>query len=168
MLSFDFLICILILLMVGGALVSFGFSQAETSVVNGVKFKSEAYAIALGSAINHFAAINPEEGSFLVLNLSNPEPIGNHTLSGGWPAVGRVSFNSCNVSFSNDAAGAPKYLIVNFSFNRWDSGFDQFVVGKYPVVPNVTVAAPLVMNCSGTMKITKSANTLDVVFTEDA
>lgn len=157
MISLDLLVSIIGLLMVGGALASLGFIQAENSVANSLKFKAESMAMAIGSAINHFDAINPEDGSKLVLNLSNPEPISSDILTSGWPPVGRVSFDSCNISFSG-GSGSPAYVLVNISFYRWDSGTEDFVVGKYPLVTSINLASTDTVNCSGTIVVDNNMN----------
>lgn len=152
MISLDLLVSIIGLIMVGGALASLGFVQAENSVANSLKFKAESMAMAIGSAINHFDAINPEPGSKLTLNLSDPEPISSDILTSGWPPVGRVSFNSCKVSFVS--SGNVRYVLVNISFYRWDSNMDEFVTGKYPLVGGVTVkSGPNPMGCNGTIVV---------------
>ncbi|MCD4739730.1 hypothetical protein K8R43_00905 [archaeon] len=166
MISMDLLISVLVLILVGTSMVSFGFTQAESAAAQNLKLKSEAYAMTVGSAINHFSAINPEDGSILVLNLSNPEPIGNHTLTGGWPPVGRTQFISCEMKLSSNAVGA-KYLIVNYTFDRWDSAFEQSVVAHYPLVSNVT-ASQVYMNCSGTITATAIlGDSITLTYTED-
>lgn len=152
-LSLDLLVSIIGLVMVGGALASLGFIQAENSVANSLKFKAESMAMAIGSAINHFDAINPESGSSLTLNLSDPEPISSDILTSGWPPVGRVSFDSCKVTFVG-GSGSPAYVLVNISFYRWDSNMDEFVTGKYPLVSDVhVISASNTMNCNGTIVV---------------
>ena len=155
MLSLDLLVSLIGLVMVGGALASLGFIQAESAISHSLQFKAESMAMAVGSAINNFDAINPETGSNLTLNLSDPEPISSNTLSSGWPPVGRVSFDSCKVSF--ESLGLARYVVVNISFYRWDSNMDESVIGKYPIV-HTTISGQNTINCNGTIIVDHNMN----------
>lgn len=148
-LSIDLLISVIVLLIVGEIFYAFSYYQGETALANNMKFKAESHAMAIGSAINHFAAINPESGSHLEMDLYNPEPARDDVTRAGWPYLGKLSFEECTLSFSDIDSGDSKYLMVNITFEQWDSGFSRSVIGRYPVVPNTQITGDTEINCSG-------------------
>jgi hypothetical protein len=153
-LTMDFLVSLLILTIAGAFFVNFGFLHAENSIMTGVKYKSEAMAMTVGSAINHFAAINPEPGSELHMDLADPEPSAGSLVGGGWPGIGKVYNAECKIGIDD----VNDILVVNMTLYRLESDFPESVVARYPLV-DVGHSSGMgfqKINCNGTITVDDS------------
>ncbi|MCD6522730.1 MAG: hypothetical protein J7K68_03195 [Candidatus Diapherotrites archaeon] len=148
--SLDFLLSSIVLMLVASILMGFALMQVENASAISVKYKAEAIAIAVGSAINHFRAISPQPDDELKIDIQNiggtaTSPI-VPTTGGNWPKLS-LDLVSCSVHVNETT----DILTVNLTYQRIESNMLESVIAQYPLVDMKTGVDAL---CNQTLVVT--------------
>jgi len=110
------------------------FLQLENAALANAQYKAEALAIGAGSAINHFLAINPDDGE-LRLSLGDVLKRSARVGQPGWPDVFSLNIEKCMMRVSIDEESG-SILLLNFTVHRVESGYkpNEYVSAAYPLV----------------------------------
>lgn len=125
--SLDFLFSIIVMLIIASTLFGIAFLQLEDALAMNVKYKAEIIAMSLGSSINQFSAINPDENSKLSLTINDPKISKPDYMSGGWPDFYALSFRNCTIDIGD-------VLNVTISYTRMETNIPESISAIYPIV----------------------------------
>ena len=120
--SLDFILSLVIILASASSFFFLAYTQVENTVIASAHYKAEAMAMQIGSAINHFAAIQPETNSYMELNFTGL-PESNGTASFGVPGFSvDIPSDECTVTVD----GVNDIVIVTMAAYRMESSQPQF------------------------------------------
>lgn len=152
-LTLDFLLALVLVFTSTASFFALAAAQLENTVIESTQFKAEAMAMEIGSAINHFAAIQPGNNSFIKIKL-NGLPESEGVASFGMPGYSVFSDSqSCNVSI-NSSSNIVNVQIIAY---RMDSGEPTVINAYYPIVTTVNTDSlnpVLNIHCNESFKIT--------------
>lgn len=131
--SLDFILSSIVLMLVASMLMGFTLMQIENASVISVRYKAEALAISIGSAINHFKSIGPQPSDTMNISIAN---IGGRATApivpptgANWPGIS-LDLISCTININETT----DILTVNMTYQRMESNFQESVIAQYPLV----------------------------------
>ncbi|MBN3037176.1 MAG: hypothetical protein JW834_01895 [Candidatus Diapherotrites archaeon] len=149
-LSLDFLLSIIVTLVIASVLFGMAFMQIEQASAVSMKYRAEAMAMGVGSAINHFYAIDSEDPSKLTIDFSGrlQDASGKYLRAGG---IGGIGWNTialdpmdCTVTVTGNTVN------VTIGFYRMENNFQEYVSATYPIVP---VKGEAVVQCDSRLEV---------------
>ena len=151
--SLDFILSLVIILASASSFFFLAYTQVENTVIASAQYKAEAMAMQVGSAINHFAAIQPETGSYMELNFTGlPESEG--VASFGVPGFSvDIPTAECEIVLD----GLNNTVTVTMLAYRMESSQPETITATYPTVKmsNSALYGKLHVPCNGSVHITK-------------
>lgn len=136
--TLDFLFSLALLLVTTASLFFVAYTQIENTMIASTQMRAEAMAMAAGSSINHFAAVQPGDGSSMNLTL------------GGIADPGfaiHINDNDCKATVSQTAG----LVTVDVLAYRIESSAPERVTARYPIVAGTT--ANVTVKCSEGLKL---------------
>ncbi|MCK4328071.1 MAG: hypothetical protein KAW41_06440 [Candidatus Diapherotrites archaeon] len=134
-LTLEFILSLVLLIASAGAFFALANAQIENTVVASTQYKAEAMAMSIGSAINHFAALEPGPGSYMELNFTGlPESTGQASF--GMPGFSAfATTEECNITYDSRV----NQIIVEVTVYRMDSSAPTIVTARYPIVNTANI-----------------------------
>jgi len=158
--SLDFILSLVILLASASSFFFLAYTQVENTVIASTQYKAEAMAMQVGSAINHFAAIEPGANSYMELNFTGlPESEG--AASFGVPGFSvDIPEDKCNVTIVT--VPPQDRVVVTMVAYRMESSQPEIINATYPIVDvySETEKGEIQSVCTGGINIT--ARTPDI------
>ncbi len=149
--TLDFILSLVIVLASASSFFYLAYTQVENTVIASAQYKAEAMAMQIGSAINHFAAIQPEKNSYMELNFTGL-PESNGTASFGVPGFSvDIPEGNCTVVFN----GVNNTVTVSMLAYRMESSQPEEIIAVYPTaeMSNSALDGKLQVPCNGTVKV---------------
>ena len=138
-LTLEFILSLVLLIATAGSFIFLANTQLENTVAASTQLKAEAMAMEVGSAITHFVAAGPAEGSFMVIDPKGlPESAGQGSF--GMPGLAAFATSrECNLSISP----YENMVVVDVLVHRQDSEKATRVKAKYPIAGMTGYCGPV-------------------------
>ncbi len=145
--SIDFLLSLSVALSILVLFFPLAYMQLEDSIAFGLHQKAESMSAGVGSAINHFHAI---DGKKMNLSLKDPSEPGSSISSEGFAFVSGSTLIkpvSCNVTLNNDS----NFVETSIGYERAETGTSETVSAKYPALVSNVSTSKNVFDCNETI-----------------
>lgn len=151
--TLDFLLSLVLILATIASFFFLAYTQVENTVIASAQYQAEAMAMSIGSSINHFAAIQPGAGSFVVIGLNGFDSTGFSV---------DIQPDDCKVSIDT----VNELVVVEITAHRMESIQSETIIAQYPIVDVSNCCTVCLdtsdMSCNGRISVTETGGCIEV------